>query len=123
MELNYVSNKTILFSDRPDRIVTSVTTSNFVGNWSKGQDSFAVDAPNAVLVVDEIAGQQDIGIIELYNPKYSGDTKVLQYDFVLIGNQTPIDLPNEFDQSTLIIDDSQIGFMMASFFKFHQHKK
>ena len=34
------------------RIVTSVSTSNFVGNWSSGEDSYAVDAPNAVLVVD-----------------------------------------------------------------------
>jgi len=54
--LNDVSDKTILFSDRPDRIVTSVSTSNFIDNWNLGEDSFAVDAPNAVLVVDEQEG-------------------------------------------------------------------
>jgi hypothetical protein len=32
LELDNVSDSTILFSDRPDRIVTSVSTSDFVGN-------------------------------------------------------------------------------------------
>ena len=53
LELNDVSGKTILFSDRPYRIVMSVSTSDFIGNWSTGEDSFAVDPPNAVLIVDE----------------------------------------------------------------------
>jgi hypothetical protein len=34
LALNHVSDKTILFSDRPDRFVTSLPTSNFVGNWT-----------------------------------------------------------------------------------------
>ena len=54
LELNDVSDKTILFSDRPDRIVMSVSTANYIGNWTAGVDSFAVDGPNAVLVVDEM---------------------------------------------------------------------
>ena len=37
LELNDVSEKTILFSDRPDRIVKSMSTSNFVGNWVCGR--------------------------------------------------------------------------------------
>jgi len=32
LELNDVSYKIILFLDRPDRIVTSVSTSDFIGN-------------------------------------------------------------------------------------------
>ena len=32
LELNDVSDKMILFSDRPDRIVTSVSTFDFIGN-------------------------------------------------------------------------------------------
>jgi len=54
LELNNISNKTILFSDMPDRIVTSVRTSDFIGNWSTGKDSFTVDPPNAVMIVDEL---------------------------------------------------------------------
>ena len=53
LDLDDVSDKTILFSDRPDRIVKSISTSYFIGNWSTGEDSFAKDIPNAVLVVDE----------------------------------------------------------------------
>ncbi|MDX1373783.1 MAG: hypothetical protein R3321_15015, partial [Nitrososphaeraceae archaeon] len=39
LELNDVSDKTILFSDRPDRIVKTESTTSFIGNWSKGVDS------------------------------------------------------------------------------------
>ena len=51
--LNDVSDKTILFSDRPNRIMKSVSTIDFIGNWSSGEDNFAIYASNAVLVVDE----------------------------------------------------------------------
>lgn len=36
LELNDVSKKTILFSDRPDRIVKSMSTLDFIGNWTTG---------------------------------------------------------------------------------------
>ncbi|MGD1837443.1 MAG: hypothetical protein ACPKPY_05230 [Nitrososphaeraceae archaeon] len=103
LQLNDVSDKTILFSDRPDRIVTSVSTADFVGNWSVGTDSFAVDLPNAVLVIEEIEGHQDTAIIEVFNPVYDVDKKVLKYE-AIPDNATSIDLPSEFGQNTLIID-------------------
>ena len=103
LELNDISNKTILFSDRPDRIVTSVSTSDFIVNWSVGQDSYSVEAPNAVLVVDDNIGQQDVAIMELFNPVYDPDKKALKYD-VIPDNTTSIDLPNEFGHTTIIID-------------------
>ena len=37
LELNDVSDKTILFSDRPNRIVASVNTTDFIGNWVRDQ--------------------------------------------------------------------------------------
>ncbi|MGD1838253.1 MAG: hypothetical protein ACPKPY_09400 [Nitrososphaeraceae archaeon] len=45
LELNEVSDKTILFFDKLDRIVTSISTSDYIGNWSTGQDSYAVNIP------------------------------------------------------------------------------
>lgn len=105
LELNDVSDKTILFSDRPNRIVTPISTDNFVGNWSVGEDSFAVDLPNAVLVVDEIEGQ-DSAIIELFNPGYDADEKTIKYE-ITSDNATSIELPSEFGQSTLIIDEEK----------------
>ena len=106
LELYDVSDKTILFSDRPDRIVMSISTSNYIGNWSTGEDSFVIDAPNAVLVVDEQEEEtQDVAIIELFNPVYDSNKKVLKYE-VTPDNSTSIDLPGEFGQSTLVIDDA-----------------
>ena len=103
LELNDISDKTILFSDRPDRIVTSVSTSDFLSNWSVGEDNFAVDAPNAVLVIDEQEGKQDVVIIELFNPIYDVDKNTLKYE-ITAENATTIELPNEFGQTTLVID-------------------
>ena len=108
LELYNVSGKTILFSDRPDRIVKSTSTSDFIGSWTIGEDSFAVDAPNAVLVVDETEGIQHVAIIELFNPSYDSDIKSLNYE-VTLDSTTSVDLPSEFGQTTLLIDSNCIG--------------
>jgi hypothetical protein len=119
LELSDVSDKTIMFSDRPDRIVASQSTSDFVGNWTMGEDSFAADPPNAVLILDdddEVEQRQDLAIIELYNPEYDSEANTLRYDIVEFSavttttattttTTTPsINLPSEFGQSTLVID-------------------
>jgi hypothetical protein len=109
LELENVLDKTILFSDRPDRIVTYVSTADFINNWTLGgveEDSFSADAPNAALVVDDNvdALTQDIFIIELFNPQYDTITNTLKYDITTV-DVTSIDLlPREFGQSTLVID-------------------
>ena len=101
--MNDVSYKTILFSDRPDRIVKPVSTTDFIGDWSTGEDSFAVNPPNAVLVVDEQEGKQDVAIVELFTPIYDSDKMTLKYE-VTPDNATSIDLPEEFGQTTIVID-------------------
>ena len=111
LELNDISEKTILFSDRPDRIVMSVSASDFIGNWSLGEDSFAVDAPNAVLVVDNQDGQQYTAIVEVFNPIYDSNKKVLQY-IVILDNATYIDLPSEFIRTTMILDARLDGLIL-----------
>jgi hypothetical protein len=104
LELNNVSDKTTLFSDRPGRIVTSINTSDFIHDWhwsigpAKG---FWADPPNAALIGDE--DDQDLTIVELTNPVHDPTARTLKYDVVL-ENTTSIDIPNEFGQSTLVID-------------------
>ena len=98
----YISDRTILFSDRPDRIVKTESTANFVGNWTMGKDSFTMDAPNVVLVVDE-QKDQDVTIIELFNPIYDSNIKTLKYN-ITPDNATSIGLPSEFESITLLID-------------------
>jgi hypothetical protein len=121
LELNDVSDKTILFSDRPDRIVASANTSDFIGHWSMGPDSFAVDPPNAVLVVDDEEQSQELAIIELYNPEYDPVANTLKYDItvenVTATTTTPINLPGEFGQSTLVIDDDSGHYCLSLHFQ------
>ena len=103
LKLNDVSDKTVLFSDRPDRIITSVSTSKFISNWSTGQDSFAKNPPNAVLVIEE-QEQQNVAIVELFDPIYNSNTNVLEYNIHIDGTES-IDLQMEFGQFTLLIDN------------------
>ena len=105
LELDEVADKTILFSDRPNRIVSSVSTLEYISNWTSGANNFEVDLPNAVVVVDLMEGKQDIAIIELFNPIYNSNNKTLKYD-ITSDNVTSIDLPSEFGQISLIIDDA-----------------
>jgi hypothetical protein len=65
-------------------------------------DNFEVIPPNAVLIVDDDTKKQDIAIIELFNPIYDANNKMLKYN-IFSNNTTSIDLPNEFGQSTLVI--------------------
>ncbi len=102
LELRDVSDKTILFSDRPYRIVTTIYTSDFIGNWSVGDDSFSEDAPNAVLVVDNLQ-EQDTSTMVLFDPVYDENKKTLRYE-VSPDNTTSIELPRDLGKSTLIID-------------------
>ncbi|MGA7370283.1 MAG: hypothetical protein WBX01_14240 [Nitrososphaeraceae archaeon] len=69
LDFNNVSDSTIMFADRPNRIVTSVNTSDFVGNWTTGPDSFAADEPNDALIVEDTqTGNLDTFVIESFNP-------------------------------------------------------
>ena len=105
LELGDVSNKTILFSDRPDRIVASIDTTDFIGNWTTGPNSFAVDPPNVALVVhDDVEQRQDLAVIELFNPEYDSEANTLKYDIVSENGTSIGGLPGEFGPSTLVID-------------------
>jgi hypothetical protein len=105
LQLNNVSDSTILFSDRPNRIVTSVSTSDFVGTWTTGPDSFASDAPNDALIVeDKESGQLETAVIESFSPVYDTSTNTLTYT-IMAENGTSINLPSEVGQSILVVDN------------------
>ncbi|MGA7369382.1 MAG: hypothetical protein WBX01_09645 [Nitrososphaeraceae archaeon] len=94
LELGNVSNSTILFSDRPERIEESISTFNFVGNWAAGPNNFAEDAPNDALIVEDAqSGQLEMAIIELFNPVYDTTSNTLTYT-IMAENATSIDLPS-----------------------------
>ena len=106
LELNNVANGTIQFSDRPNRIVETVSTADFIGNWTAGTDSFAADAPNDALIVENTeTGELETAVIELFNPVYDTAANTLTYT-IMADNGTSIDLPSEFGQSILVVDSS-----------------
>ena len=43
LQLNELADKTILISDRPNRIVVTQSVQDFIGNWTSGDDSFQVN--------------------------------------------------------------------------------
>jgi hypothetical protein len=51
--LHDIGPSTLYFSDRPERVVGHMTTSEFVDEWGSGPNSFAEDPPNAVLSFTE----------------------------------------------------------------------
>ena len=107
LELKNVSPQTILFSDRPDRIVETVSTDDFIGNWTVGQNSFAADAPNDVLIVeDALTGELKTFIIESFNPVYEINTKTLTYT-ITGENGIAISLPGQLGPSILVIDTTE----------------
>ncbi|MFB5600083.1 MAG: hypothetical protein ACE5SW_07655 [Nitrososphaeraceae archaeon] len=108
LELNNVSDTTIWFIGKPEKIVDVESTRDFVDNWTLGADSFAKDIPNAVLVVDDLE-IHDISITELFNPVYDVDKKILKYNIIL-ENMTSLDFPIEFRHSTLIIDETCVEY-------------
>jgi hypothetical protein len=108
LQLGNVSDKTILFSDRSNRIVESIDTADFIGNWSTGAKSFAADPPNVALVVhDDVEQSQDLAVIELFNPVYDSEANTLRYDIVSENGTSIAGLPGEFGQSSLVIDSSR----------------
>jgi len=56
------------------------------------------------ITLDDEEQREDLAVIELYNLDYDSVANTLKYDIVT-ENGTSIDLPNEFGESTLVIDD------------------
>ena len=82
LTLEGVSSTTLFFSDRPERIAGNMKTAAFVPFWSKGEDSFLKDPPNADVSILEGDKLQQV-VVVLQAPAIKNDTltytvKVLQ---------------------------------------------
>jgi hypothetical protein len=80
LQFDDISNKIVLFSERPNRIVQTQTVDNFIGNWTRSQDSFRLNPPNGALVMLN-NNKEDVFEIELFNPIYDKNQKSLKYEF------------------------------------------
>jgi hypothetical protein len=97
LTLESVHDMTVYFTDRPERVAGYLPTSEQIGFWDEGEDSFADDPPNADLVIG--AGDDLIqAVVVLTNPRVTnGD---LTYDVEVVGGE----IPASGGQSALFID-------------------
>jgi len=104
LQLDDLSDKIILISDRPHRVVQAQSIDDFIGNWSSGSDSFQADPPNAALVI-LAGGKEDVLEVELLNSHYDRDENRLSYNFTFLNKtSSSSDLPSNLEQPVLIID-------------------
>lgn len=106
--------ETIFFSDRPDRIVGTTPTDQFLDGLGFLEDN----PPNAAMVVETAPGETDIAVVELFNPVYDPETFGVTYDVEVLAHwqqslemeftEAPTGLAEitpEFGTTQLFIDD------------------
>ncbi len=107
LTLKGVTPATVFFSDRPDRLVGHMPTSEFIPFWSQGQDSFLKDNPNASLSVFQTGAEPAVVEMTLKNPQLTGAD--LTYEVTLLNGK----VPEGGAEATLFID--VIGMPMTPF--------
>jgi len=111
--------QTIYFSNRPVRIVGAAPTPEFLNGLGFPDDN----PPNAVLIFQNEAGNEDITAVELFNPRYEMETNTATYDVQWLKEyeqmdltlqetpQPPADASATFGAAHLFIDDCADGTM------------
>jgi hypothetical protein len=99
LTLHGLAPSTLMFSDRPERIVGHLTSGQFIEGWGHGENSFLDDPPNAVLsfLDTEDEGPEDV-VVTLTNPLLDGQDLTYTID-VLDG-----ELPASTGPCSLFID-------------------
>ena len=73
LTLRGITPSTLFFSDRPQRVVGHMLTSDFVDLWGTGDNSFETDPPNAVLAfLEPGANDPDDAVVVLTAPEFDG---------------------------------------------------
>ena len=86
--LQGLAPSTLMFSDRPERIVGHLTAAQFVEGWGHGENSFLEDPPNAVLSFLEEGDQipEDV-VVTITNPRLDG--LEITYDATVLEGALP----------------------------------
>ena len=100
LTLRGITPSTLYFSDRPQRVVGHMATTDFVDLWGVGDNSFETDPPNAVLsFLESGADAPTDAVVVLTAPSLSGDGDLSYSIDVLEG-----DVPAQTGPVTLFID-------------------
>lgn len=83
-----LAHSTLFFADRPQRVVGHLSSKKFVNQWGEGEDSFAVDPPNAVIsfLENEDTPPEEV-TVELSDPQIDEDT--LTYKIIVLDGELP----------------------------------
>jgi hypothetical protein len=105
--------QTVYFSDRPHRIVGSVSTADFLAGLGFSPEN----PPNAAIVAQTEDGGEDVLVVELLNPQWDSFSGTLTYDVIVLDEYTGDGfgelaqrqddgaLPETFGHTSLFIDD------------------
>jgi hypothetical protein len=99
LTLHEVTPSTLYFSDRPQRVVGHMTTTDFVELWGEGDNSFEEDPPNAVLAFLEPGDQVPEDAVIVIKEPHLHDGQLSYSIETLDGN-----VPTEAGPVTLFID-------------------
>ena len=99
LTLQGVTPSTLYFSDRPERVVGQMKTTDFVDLWGVGDNSFETDPPNAVLSFLEPGGAVPEDVVLVIKRPRLGDGHLTYSIEILEGT-----VPAQAGPATLFID-------------------
>ena len=88
LTLKEVTPSTLYFSDRPQRAVGQMATTDFVDLWGQGENSFETDPPNAVLSFLEPGDQVPEDVVVVIREPRLGDGQ-LSYGIEVLEGAVP----------------------------------
>ncbi len=119
---DHLAAQTLFISDRPERVVGTVPTEQFLAAGPTGESGFSeLDPPNAALVFSVADGNGDIAVLELIDPTFDPSTGAVTYSVRLLDDvesvglsldTTPVTAESaarDFESASLFIDDCPDG--------------
>jgi hypothetical protein len=115
LTLKGVAPQTTAFSDRPERIVVQVPMQKFLDGMCFGPEN----GPNAALEILDANEEEDVAVVELFDPVYDAANKTLKYNvsileqpdhsYAVFNERADEALPETFGPAALFIDDCPDG--------------
>jgi hypothetical protein len=120
LTLRGTSPQTIAFSDRPERIVVQAPMQKFLDGMCFSPEN----GPNAALEILGAAEDQDVAVVELFDPVYDALNQTLKYSvsileqpnhsYAAFNERADKALPETFGPAALFIDDCSNRFMTCA---------
>jgi hypothetical protein len=110
-----VSPQTTAFSDRPERVVVQAPMQKFLDGMCFSPEN----GPNAALEILDADEDEDLAVVELFDPEYDSANQTLKYNvsileqpdhsYTVFNERADEALPETFGPAALFIDDCPDG--------------